>query len=278
MSSEESPEKASTELEEVPESSTIPPTTTWQAIFAPQYNTYYFYNPVTQETTWINPLQQPQPEASTSTTPTPSTGTSVVETETEVRGKSECDEEDTGAQATTSAASARYAALQDAALAQGIDPLLAHLDPSLLAPSVPGSSGGSSGMFSSLISQRIYLNIALFLSFLASLPPSPTDLPSFTARFNSRTGQFTPATARQPGHLSEHERAKRMSEFYFDVGKWEEDLARRGGRLMGEEEDPAGEEGTKEKKRKRPSKKDLVCVCAFFLPFLWCLKYLFFSS
>ena len=94
----------------------------------------------------------------------------------------------------------------------------------------------------------------------------PTDLPSFTARFNSRTGQFTPASARQPGHLSEHERAKRMSEFYFDVGKWEEDLARRGGRLMGEE-DPVGEEGSKEKKRKRPSKKDLVCFCAFlFLP------------
>jgi hypothetical protein len=45
-------------------------------------------------------------------------------------------EEDTGAQATTLAASARYAALQDAALAQGIDPLLARLDPSLLAPSV----------------------------------------------------------------------------------------------------------------------------------------------
>ena len=57
-----------------------------------------------------------------------------------------------------------------------------------------------------------------------------------------------------------------MSEFYFDVGKWEEDLARRGGRLMGEEDDPTGEEGTREKKRKRPSKKDLVCVC--FAPLL----------
>jgi len=109
-----------------------------------------------------------------------------------------------------------------AALAQGIDPLLAHLDPSLSAPSVPGGSG---------------------------------PLPSFAARFNSRTGQFTPASARTPGHLSEHERAKRMSEFYFDVGKWEEELARRGGSLMAE--DPAGEEGTKERKRKRPSKKDL---------------------
>jgi hypothetical protein len=54
-------------------------------------------------------------------------------------------------------------------------------------------------------------------------------------------------------------------------------LARRGGRLIGEleEEDPAGEDGTKEKKRKRPSKKDLVCVCAFLLPSLWRLKNLF---
>ena len=72
-----------------------------------------------------------------------------TETETESRVQNES-EEDTGAEGTTtaaSAASARYAALQEAALAQGIDPLLAHLDPSLLAPSVPGTSGGSSGMF-----------------------------------------------------------------------------------------------------------------------------------
>jgi hypothetical protein len=48
----------------------------------------------------------------------------------------------------------------------------------------------------------------------------------------------------------------------FDVGKWEEDLARRGGSLMAEEGDPAGEDGTRERKRKRPSKKDLVCVYA----------------
>ena len=164
-SNEESPEKASTELEQAaasptPESSTIPPTTAWQAIFAPQYNTYYFYNSVTQETTWINPLQQQQPEASTSSTTAPSssatetssaTGTPVAETESENQVQNEPEEEDTGAQGTAttaSAASARYAALQEAALAQGIDPLLAHLDPSLLAPSVPGSSGGGpSGMF-----------------------------------------------------------------------------------------------------------------------------------
>ena len=165
MSSEETPEKASTELEQVPESSTIPPTTTWQAVFAPQYNTYYFYNPVTQETTWINPLQ-PEASVSSSTTTTATTassssatGSSVVETETEkekeTQVQDEGEEEDTDAQGTAttaSAAAARYAALQEAALAQGIDPYLAHLDPSLLAPSVPGSSGGPSGRFSSLTS------------------------------------------------------------------------------------------------------------------------------
>ena len=138
--------------------------TAWQAIFAPQYNTYYFYNPVTQETTWINPLQQPQqpqqqPEASTSssntttTTATAPSSSTTGTTETETQVQNEGEEEDTDAQetvATASAAAARYAALQEAALAQGIDPLLAHLDPSLLAPSVPGSSGGGggpSGMF-----------------------------------------------------------------------------------------------------------------------------------
>ena len=51
-----------------------------------------------------------------------------------------------------------------------------------------------------------------------------------------------------------------MSEFYFDVGKWEEDLAKRGGSIRAEEGD---EEGGSGKKRKRPSKKDLVsCIMA----------------
>jgi hypothetical protein len=83
-----------------------------------------------------------------------------------------------------------------------------------------------------------------------------TDLPTFQAKFNARTGQFAPMSSRTPGHLSEFERAKRMSEFYFDVNKWEEDLAKRGGRLMGEEGEQE-DDGTG-KKRKRPTKKDLV--------------------
>ena len=66
-----------------------------------------------------------------------------------------------------------------------------------------------------------------------------------------------------------------MSEFYFDVGKWEEDLSRRGGRLMAEEGDPTGEEGTREKKRKRPSKKDLVCVLRILFLFSVAFNILF---
>ena len=41
-----------------------------KAIFAPQYNTYYFYSPVTQETTWTH-FKQPQPGQHTSTSPPP---------------------------------------------------------------------------------------------------------------------------------------------------------------------------------------------------------------
>ncbi|CAA7263356.1 unnamed protein product [Cyclocybe aegerita] len=186
----------------------------WQAVWAPQYNAYYFYNSVTQETTWANPLQ-PQPSTS-QTTPAPAAST--FESAAEINAEASTS---TGPALTT--AQARYAALQAAAAQQGIDPLLAHLDPTLLTPAGPGSSG------------------------------VPGDLPTFTARFNARTGKFAPDSSRTPGHLSEYERAKRMSEFYFDVNKWEEQLAERGGSNMAEE----GDEGGSGKKRKRPTKKDL---------------------
>jgi len=73
------------------------------------------------------------------------------------------------------------------------------------------------------------------------------EVPTFTAQFNAHTGKFAAASSRTPGHLSEYERMKRMSEFYFDVNKWEEDIA-----TQHEEESNSG------KKRKRPTKKDLV--------------------
>ncbi|KIM36387.1 hypothetical protein M413DRAFT_449258 [Hebeloma cylindrosporum] len=203
-----------------PSSSGATPTPTaetppqWQAIWSPEYNAYYFFNPTTQETTWVNPLQ---PEASSSATAASSSSSATQGTEDNAEAG-----QSTGP--VLSAVAAQHAALQAAALAQGIDPLLAHLDPSLLTSTVPGSTG-------------------------------PADLPTFTAKFNARTGQFAPMSSRTPGHLSEYERAKRMSEFYFDVNKWEEDLAKRGGSIMAEEGDD--EEGGSGKKRKRPTKKDL---------------------
>ncbi|KAK0434869.1 hypothetical protein EV421DRAFT_1717109 [Armillaria borealis] len=173
------PEKASEPPTSTPEepSSAEPTVVTptngdWQAIFSPQHNTYYFYNTVTAQTTWENPLL-PQPQS----------------------------------QPEAAASSSSY----DAALAAGIDPSLAYLDPALSAP-----AGSSSAAYTS------------------------------TAKFNARTGRFTANDARDPTHMSEYERAKRMSEFYFDVGAWES-----------QRDQQQQEEEAEGKKRKRPSKKDL---------------------
>jgi WW domain len=173
---------------EPPSSSVTPSQGDWQAIWAPMQNAYYFYNSVTNETTWANPLQ-PQPAADQG---------SVYQTPEDASYPS------------TSTSDSMYAA-HSAAEVAGIDPSLAYLDPSL---GLPGST------------------------------PAGT----FTAKFNARTGAFTRLDARDPSHLSESERAKRMSEVYFDVGAWEKELEQRQ-----EEEESSG------KKRKRPSKKDLVC-------------------
>ncbi|KAJ7291287.1 hypothetical protein C8J57DRAFT_1491784 [Mycena rebaudengoi] len=173
----------------------------WQAIFSPQFNAYYFFNSETQETTWTNPLQPSEPAGETAETP------AVPEAET-TAAVAETEQPD--------ASIPHYTVLQNAAIAQGIDPHLAYLDPSLAAST---SSGG------------------------------PSTLPSFQAKFNARTGQFAAMDSRSPAHLSEYERAKRMSEVFFDVAAWEQDLAAR---------NQAEAEGSgSDKKRKRPSKKDL---------------------
>ncbi|KAI0795470.1 hypothetical protein C8Q75DRAFT_791270 [Abortiporus biennis] len=178
------------------------PSGDWQAIWSPAHNAYYFYNSTTQQTTWTNPLQ---PSSAVDSIPGPSSATS---------GRSTSPEEEASA-GTTSAADTPAAIkalydLQAAAIAQGIDPALAHLDPSIIAgPSNPAAF-------------------------------------TYTAKFNSRTGTFAKPDGRDPSHLSEYERAKRMSEFYFDVGAWEKDVETR-----------KAEEEAEGKKRKRPSKKDL---------------------
>ncbi|KAI0062577.1 hypothetical protein BV25DRAFT_1870322 [Artomyces pyxidatus] len=171
----------------------------WQAIWSPAHGAYYFFNSATQQTTWENPIQSSQPSAgpsSTSASPPADAGTA-------------------SASATSPPASvAQLYALQEAAAAQGIDPSLAYLDPSLAGPS--GAPGGAY---------------------------------SYSAKFNARTGTFTRPDGRDPTHLSEYERAKRMSEVYFDVGAWEKEVEQR--------KRQEAEEAESGKKRKRPSKKDV---------------------
>jgi hypothetical protein len=223
----------------------------WQAIWSPAHSAYYFFNSTTQETTWVNPLQPPSAtsgdgDATTTTTavpppsaptPTPASGSGSAPS-TSTGGSDEPNAPQEGDPSSSSSASgatpvpasiAQIYALQEAAAAQGIDPSLAHLDPSLAsgAPSVPGGSG--SGTY------------------------------NFTAKFNAHTGAFARPDGRDPTHLSEYERMKRMSSVYFNMEQWEQEVAQRKGQ---EEEDAANG-----KKRKRPTKKDLV-GCLFFLFFL----------
>ncbi|KAI0372348.1 hypothetical protein BV20DRAFT_922319, partial [Pilatotrama ljubarskyi] len=171
---------------------------TWQAVWSPAHNAYYFYNSVTHETTWVNPLQrEPNAEAGPSGASTAGSSSSATR------------QTSPGAPASAPSTAADIYA---AAVAQGIDPALAHLDPSLLA------GGTGPGAF------------------------------TYTAKFNARTGAFARPDARDPTHLSEYERAKRMSEFYFDVNAWEREVEMRKLQEAQEEES---------RKRKRPTKKDL---------------------
>ncbi|OBZ76757.1 hypothetical protein A0H81_03341 [Grifola frondosa] len=151
----------------------------WQAIWSSQYNTYYFYNSATQETTWVNPLQ-PTPEPAAEAGPVAAAPS---------------------ASSTLTSTSEAYD-IYTAAAVQGIDPSLAHLDPSLAAgPSAPSAF-------------------------------------TYAAKFNARTGAFTRPDGR--ASLTEYERARRMSEFYFDVNAWEQDVEAR--KLQEAQEEAKGTE------------------------------------
>ncbi|KAH9929071.1 uncharacterized protein BXZ73DRAFT_90505 [Epithele typhae] len=187
--------------------STTPSPQDWQAVWSPAHNAYYFYNSVTHETTWTNPLQ-PSAEAG------PSAATGAQDTaETE------------GASSSSSSSSAGAAGGYDvyaAAAAQGIDSALAHLDPSLAAAGAAPGAG------------------------------------TYTAKFNARTGAFTRPDGRDPTHLSEYERAKRMNEFYFDVNAWEREVEQRKLEEAQEEESKkrkGRQEGPGAKERFREQKK-----------------------
>ncbi|KAH9983781.1 hypothetical protein BJV77DRAFT_953855, partial [Russula vinacea] len=200
-------------VEPTPASSSTSATTSapssgsWQALWSPAHNAYYFYNSTTHETTWVNPLQPPTAAADdAAAAPAPP----------HLHDPSSSSSRSSSGAAPVPASVAQIYALQEAAAAQGIDPSLAYLDPSLAGgPSAPGSSGGY----------------------------------NFSARFNAHSGTFTRPDGRDPTHLSEYERMKRMSSVYFNMEQWEQEVAQRKNR---EDEDAANG-----KKRKRPTKKDL---------------------
>lgn len=97
----------------------------------------------------------------------------------------------------------------------GIDPDLAYLDPTLAAGG-PSSTAGA-----------------------------------YAARFNARTGRFTAMDGRDPSHLSEYERMKRMSDVFFDMTSWEQDVAAR-------KAQEAADEAEGRRRKKKPTKADLV--------------------
>ncbi|KZT32573.1 hypothetical protein SISSUDRAFT_1055356 [Sistotremastrum suecicum HHB10207 ss-3] len=178
----------------------------WQAVWSAPHNAYYFYNSRTGETTWNNPVTV----ASSSSLPSSSTSASTSTLPSSSSQPGSLPGQSQGQTGQTN----ELEALQAAALAAGIDPDLAYLDPTLL----PSTSSTPSG--------------------------------AFTAKFNARTGAFTALDGRDPSHLSEVERAKRMSSVYFDVEAWERDVAEREAKRKAEEE-----EGVR--KKKKISKKDL---------------------
>ncbi|KAF8497482.1 hypothetical protein F5888DRAFT_1613292 [Russula emetica] len=187
-----------TSVEPTSVATSTPSSVNWQAIWSPAHSAYYFFNASTQETTWVNPLQPPSA----------------------ISGDGDSNATSTTTPSSSAPAPASARPFFFAAAAQGIDPSLAYLDPSLAggAISAPGGSG-SGGTY------------------------------NFTAKFNAHTGAFARPDGRDPTHLSEYERMKRMSSVYFNMEQWEQEVVQRKGQ---EDEDAANG-----KKRKRPTKKDL---------------------
>jgi WW domain len=208
----------------------MPSSGSWQALWSPAHNAYYFYNSTTHETTWVNPLQPPTAASGDAAAPSTAPSASAPSTGADNPDAQEDDPSSSSSRSSSGATPvpasvAQIYALQEAAAAQGIDPSLAYLDPSLAGgPSAPGGSGAY----------------------------------NFSARFNAHTGTFTRPEGRDPTHLSEYERMKRMSSVYFNMEQWEQEVAHRKDR---EDEDAANG-----KKRKRPTKKDLVGSVLLVLP------------
>jgi len=100
----------------------------WQTTYSAPHNAWYFFNIRTGETTWTNPLQDPDVVASSSQPPLdPSLATT----------------QDASSSTTTTAVTP----MGQAALEQGVDPELAYLDPSLAYGPLSSGPGTYSARF-----------------------------------------------------------------------------------------------------------------------------------
>lgn len=224
-------------------------TSDWQAIWSAAHGAYYFYNTATKETTWINPLAPPSESADVSEPTTsspdaalvnPSSSSTNPDASSSNSQSTQQQQPSSSSFATTtpssySSSSSSRTLLPTADPLGGIDPELAFLDPSLAYTGIIGNKLASS-----------------------------TAVPTFTAKFNARSGRFAASgsgggEARDPNHVSEYERAKRMSEAYFDVDVWKKQVEEREQvkkRALEQGEDPNA-------KRKKPTKADLVRTTFF---------------
>ncbi|KAF8323854.1 hypothetical protein DL93DRAFT_38343 [Clavulina sp. PMI_390] len=212
--------------------------TDWQAIYSPAHGAYYFFNPKTQETTWTNPLVPPTgAEAAPSQNPSSDPSTAAqTKTAPNASASTSYPQPHSYTQPQQQRPLRPLPTANKATPADelnGIDPELAFLDPSLAG----SSSGGPGGA-----------------------------IPTFTAKFNAHTGRFASgaAAARDPNHVSEYERAKRMSEAYFDVDAWKQQVDDRDGarKREREAEEQYGygygeDEGGVGRKSKKPTKADM---------------------
>jgi hypothetical protein len=121
-------EEVMTQVTREPESQTQAVPGEWQTAYSAPHNAWYFFNTSTGETTWTNPLQDPNAVASCSQPPSdPSLATTQV--------------------SPSSTTTTDMTPMGQAALEQGIDPELAYLDPSLAYGPLSSGPGTYSARF-----------------------------------------------------------------------------------------------------------------------------------
>ncbi|KAL7416016.1 hypothetical protein BDY24DRAFT_252615 [Mrakia frigida] len=201
----------------------------WQAVWSPAQNMYYFYNGLTMETTWTNPLVDPKPPPS-QPSPTPNTGR---------RGGGESPVWDPSATTLPGQSSSSSYPPQ-------------RQQPSSSSTPFSYGSASSTSQHHQPPSTSSYGGIDPGLSHL--LPPSynplnPNASYTSTARFNQRTGRFDSDPNHTPDHLSEYNRAKRQNGAFFDQEAWEREREEEHERQRAEEEGGG--------KRKKLSKADV---------------------